>query len=240
MDYTPMAGHYDKIMLSGYYDYPAIADHVAAVPGVRRVLEVGVGTGLVVEHLLQRRADYEAVAGIDITPGMLEIARRRLRPYPQVQLDQRDVIQLGADGSAYDLAYSYGGVWYFVPDGDSWMMVSHIRGDDANAVGLERVAACLVPGGRLLLGVQQPHSAYSRGLGDGTTYTQRLYPLEGGFRKEYLLTRDGAEGEPLVYQVTDYRTYPYEESLGLLAACGLKPADAGDRHGPMFLEFTRP
>jgi spermidine synthase len=62
MDYSAMAEYYDDIMLLGrYFDYAAVAEHVAAVTDARRVLELGVGTGLVVEHLLKYRSDYDAV-----------------------------------------------------------------------------------------------------------------------------------------------------------------------------------
>jgi SAM-dependent methyltransferase len=240
MDYSAMAAHYDDIMVLGqYYDYPAIAEHLAAVTDVSQVLEVGIGTGLVVEHLLKYRSDYDAVTGVDITSGMLAIARERLQFFPQVDLHEQNVVDLDLGGRAYDLAFSYGGIWYFVPDGDSYAMVSHIRDDQGNARGLERVAAHLAQGGRLLLGIQDPHSGYSRSLGDGTTYTQRLFPLDGGFRKEYLLTEDGAAGAPMVHQVTDYRVYAFQEALDLLSGCGLRAAPGQRRHGSKFLEFAQ-
>jgi SAM-dependent methyltransferase len=239
VNYSAMAGHYDDIMLLGrYYDYSAVAQHLAAMSDVRRVLEVGVGTGLVVEHLLRCRSDYDAVTGVDLTPGMLAIARERLQSHPQVDLQEQNVVQLDLGGRDYDLAFSYGGVWYFVPDGESYALISHIRDDDANARGMARVAAHLAPGGRFLLGIQSPHSNYSRDLGDGTTYTQRLSALEGGFRKEYLLTRDGAGAVPLVHQVTDYRVYPFAEALDLLAGCGLRHIAPTSGAESTFLAFA--
>jgi SAM-dependent methyltransferase len=240
MDYSAMAAHYDDIMLLGqYYDYQAVAEHVAAVTDARQVLEVGVGTGLVLEHLLKYRSDYDAVTGVDITSDMLAIARERLQFFPEVDLHEQNVVHLDLGGRAYDLAFSYGGTWYFVPDRDSYAMVSHIRDDQDNARGFERVAAHLARGGRLLLGIQDPHSGYSRNLGNGTTYTQRLFPLNGGFRKEYLLTQDSAAGAPMVHQVTDYRVYAFQEALDLLSGCGLRPVPAERHHGPKFLEFVQ-
>lgn len=83
-----------------------------------------------------------------------------------------------------------------VPEGDFYVLVSHITDDQGNARGFERVAAHLTQERRLLLGIQDRHSGYSRSLGNGTTYTQRLLPLNGGFRKEYLLIEDGAAEAP--------------------------------------------
>ena len=240
MDYSAMAPHYDDIMVLGqYYDYEAVAEHLAAVTDARKVLEVGVGTGLVVQYLLKYRSDYDVVTGVDITSDMLAVARERLQFFPEVDLQEQNVVHLDLSGRAYDLAFSYGGIWYFVPDGDSYAMVSHIRDDQGNARGLERVAAHLERGGLLLLGIQNPHSGYSRSLGDGTTYAQRLFPLDGGFRKEYLLTQDDAGGAPLVHQVTDYRVYAFQEALDLLTGCGLRPVSEDRRHGPKFLEFAQ-
>lgn len=242
-DYTAMAANYDRIMLLGqYYSYGAIAEHLAAVDA-RRLLELGVGTGLVIEHLLLKyRSDYQAVTGVDMTPAMLAIARDRLQFWPQVDLRDQNIVSLDL-GRDYDLVFSYGGPCYFVPDDTgSWSMISHIREDAANARGLARVAAHLAPAGRLLLGIQQPHSDYTRPLGDGTTYEQRLCPLPGGFRKQYMLTQDGDDAEPgtiLVDQTTDYRVFPDAEALGLLSACGLRPVAQDQHHGTMFREFAR-
>jgi len=235
VEYTDMAPFYDDIMRLGrYYDYAAVAANLAAVTAARRALELGVGTGLVLQQLLERRPDYDVVDGVDLTAAMLEIARKRLQPWFQVGLEEQDVTGLDLPGRVYDLAWSYGGPWYWVPDGGTWAMVSHIRPDEDNARGLARVAAHLAPGGLLLLGVQGPHSAYERPLGDGRTYAQRLDGLDGGFRKEYWLT-DDATGQTLMRQVIDYRLYSFPAALAMLAACGLRQMPS---RGPMFLEFA--
>lgn len=231
-----MADYYDHIMLAGqYYDYEAVAADLAAVPGVRRVLELGVGTGLIPERLLKLRA-FDAFTGVDLTPAMIARARTRLATWPQVQLAVQDVTELELD-ETFDLVFSYGGPWYFVPDHHSWSMISHLRSDKGNARGLAAAAAHLAPGGRLLLGIQPRHAGYSRPLPGGTTYTQKLFPIEHGFRKEYVLT--GPAGEQLVHQVTDYRVYGFQEALRLLAGAGLCMPVPRQPRGPMFLEFVR-
>jgi SAM-dependent methyltransferase len=235
VDYGPMAKFYDLIMIGGsYYDYAAIAEHLASVPGVRTALELGVGTGLIPERLLRLRA-YDAFAGVDYTPAMIGIARDRLADWPQVSLSVQDVTAL-ALGATFDLVFSYGGPWYFVPDHHSWALISHLPDDEANARGLKAAAAHLSPGGRLLLGIQQPHKAYARPLPGGFTYAQSLFPLAGGFRKRYVLT-DRA-GNVLVDQVTDYRVYGFTSAQRLLAGAGLCLPAPRPGHGKMFLEFA--
>ena len=53
-DYTNMAGYYDVIMTSGYYDYAKIVDSLVAHHPQRNVLEIGCGTGLILEELAKR------------------------------------------------------------------------------------------------------------------------------------------------------------------------------------------
>lgn len=254
MYYTDdMVANYNRIMLDGrYYDYGAVAANIAAVQEARRILELGVGTGLVIDHLLKDQAPltdhnggYHCVTGVDVTPKMIAEAREFLGCYPQVRLYEQDVTDLRLPELPYDAAFSYGGPWYFVPSPDGGFdLISHITSDAGTLRGLERTAAHLAPGGRLMLGIQAPHREYSRPLG-GAIYRQKLTPLDEGFRgfrKEYLLTDDAAPpgADPRPLQVTDYRVFDYGETLAMLEKCGLTPVPPEALHGPMFLEFVLP
>jgi SAM-dependent methyltransferase len=236
MDYTDMSVHYDLIMTSGYYDYDAIVDDLVQ-HDARAVLEIGSGTGLILEKLAQRRPDVD-VTGVDLTQAMLDIAAGRLDGRPRVTLRRQNVVQLDL-GRDYDLAFSYGGVWYFVPvedcpDGHGYEMISHIRDEEENERGFERIAAHLPSGATLLLGVQAPHADYTREVTGGLAYSQRITPIDGGFRKDYRLSD---EGRPVMHQTTDYRTYSFEDAAGLLDKCGFD--HAGGATGSMFLTFTK-
>jgi len=52
--YTSITDYYDLLMTQGYYDYQAMADAVYSVmkDDFRKVIELGVGTGLLAEKLL--------------------------------------------------------------------------------------------------------------------------------------------------------------------------------------------
>ena len=91
--YTNMSGYYDVIMTSGYYDYPKIVDGLINGHSVHTVLELGCGTGLIIEELAKRQPDIP-ITGIDLTPEMLAIAQQRLSPYRNVQLSQQNVCHL--------------------------------------------------------------------------------------------------------------------------------------------------
>ena len=234
-DYTAMADWYE-LVIAGYYDHDAFAANLAAVPGVRSVLEFGCGTGDALQRLL-KQATYERVAGVDGTPAMLAEAVIKLGA--AVELYEADVTTLEPPGKPFDLGFSVGGPWYFVPDGGGgYAMVSHIPGDHENEVSLQRAAACLRPGGRLMLCIQPAHTSYSEPRDGGYTYMQQVVPQPGGFRKTYELTRD-SDGERVMRQVTHYRLFSHWQAFGMLADAGLQPVPPDECAGPLFLEFTR-
>jgi len=158
-DYSNMASYYDVIMTSGYYDYAKIVDNLVLQDSVEKVLEIGCGTGLILEELARRKSSVQ-ISGIDLTEPMLAIAKERLKSFKNVALSQQNVCHLSLP-SAHDLAFSYGGVWYFVIDGDKEpFLVSHIPDHGANLQGIKKMAQHIAPHGTLLLGIQGPHHNY--------------------------------------------------------------------------------
>ena len=124
-DYTNMSAYYDLIMTSGYYDYQKIVENITRNSNLGSVLEIGCGTGLILEELGQRQPGTE-IMGVDLTEAMLSIASERLQQFPNISLSLQNVTNFDLQ-KRYDLAFSYGGVWYFVVDGDSEpFMVSHL------------------------------------------------------------------------------------------------------------------
>ncbi len=235
-DYTSMSEYYDLIMTSGYYDYDAIVDHLAKFDQAQSVLEIGSGTGLILQRLVARRPELK-LAGIDLTQAMLDIAVERLKPHPQISMHLQNVTTLGLDRS-YDLAYSYGGVWYFVrgEGPEDFTMISHIRDEQENPQGFDRIADHLTPGGTLLLGIQSPHTDYATPVANGMEYAQQITPLPDGFRKRYTLADDG---HVVMGQTIDYRTYSFEHALELLDKCGFEYRGPTDPATSLFLEFSK-
>jgi cyclopropane fatty-acyl-phospholipid synthase-like methyltransferase len=233
-DYTNMAAFYDVIMTSGYYDYDQIVTELLQQTDFRHVLEIGCGTGLIIETLAKRRPDLE-IAGIDLTQAMLDIAQNRLKDFPNVSLARENVTQMQLS-HPYEVAFSYGGVWYFVIDGDKEpFMVSHIPDDEGNWQGLERVAAHIAPGGQLLLGIQGPHHDYAHTISNGMVYGQKIDPHPDGFTKHYFLD-DGPQR--VMAQTVQYRTYSFAQTVAMLEKMGLHFLSAS-RQGPQFLAFVK-
>jgi SAM-dependent methyltransferase len=233
-DYTNMSGYYDLIMTSGYYDYKKIVNELIQNPEFHNVLEIGCGTGLILEELARRKSGIE-ITGIDLTAAMLSIAEQRLHHFNNIQLKRENVIELDLH-QQYDLAFSYGGVWYFVMDGvNEPFLVSHIYDEQANKDGLARVAQHVQANGHLLLGVQGPHRDYQSPITNGYVYSQTIKPIVHGFTKHYFLHDND---EKLMEQSIDYRTYTFDEALALLGFYGFtyQPSDTDT---PQFLRFLK-
>jgi SAM-dependent methyltransferase len=233
-DYSNMASYYDVIMTSGYYDYAKIVDSLVLQDNIEKVLEIGCGTGLILEELARRKPSIQ-ISGIDLTAPMLAIAKERLKPFKNVVLAQQDVCNLSLP-SAHNVAFSYGGVWYFVIDGDKEpFLVSHISDHEANLQGLEKMAQHIAPHGTLMLGIQGPHHDYETVISNGMKYSQKIDPTDIGFTKHYYLD-DGPQ--TLMAQTVKYRTYSFEEAKNMLSAYGLSYIPEV-RDKKLFLRFSK-
>ena len=99
--YDEFARNYDDRRARGYHKL--IDDQAAAI--VRRVgegktlLEVGCGTGLILERVAQFAARAD---GVDVSPGMVEHARRR-----GLNVRVADATALPYADAAFDVAYSF-------------------------------------------------------------------------------------------------------------------------------------
>jgi ubiquinone/menaquinone biosynthesis C-methylase UbiE len=74
------------------------------VPAPGRVLDLGTGTGVVALALAERYPEAEVV-GIDLSPGMIEEARRKLpaEPASRVRFEVGDASALAYPGGSFDL-----------------------------------------------------------------------------------------------------------------------------------------
>ena len=112
----------------------------------KKILELGVGTGLLAEKLKALAPEAE-FTGVDITTPMLEIARKRLGEWGK--LVEADVCDMNLQ-ETFDIAVSSGGVWVINQRGDRTDIGSHIKGVEQDIQGLANVAQHLGQNGLLL------------------------------------------------------------------------------------------
>ncbi|WP_236951816.1 class I SAM-dependent methyltransferase [Kibdelosporangium phytohabitans] len=220
-------------MTSGYYDYDVYSAAILRLAGQRRdVLEVGVGTGLVCEKLLELSQGDVRITGIDTSASMLGQARRRLRD--RVRLEQQDVLRLALN-QVFDVVYSVGGVWAFTRTDDGIPMASFLRSDSENEQAFGNLRSCLRPGGILLVAVQRPHVDHSLRLPGGLAHRQEVHDAGDNLLTEDYWITDGPV--TVAHQRSTFRILGLTESVRLLARCGFR-SDGLDADG-LFHCFTR-
>ena len=100
-----------------------------------RILDVGCGPGFYCAELLEEVGPSGSVLGVDSSPPMLELARRRCAGHDNVELREADALSLPADDASVDGAICVQ-VLEYVPDATA---------------ALAEIHRCLRPGGRAVV-----------------------------------------------------------------------------------------
>lgn len=100
-----------------------------------RILDLGCGPGFYVAELLDRVGPDGSVVGVDASPPMLEIARRRCEGHDNVELREGDAASLPVDDASFDAALSV-------------QVLEYVDDIPAALGGIRRA---LKPGGRVVL-----------------------------------------------------------------------------------------
>ncbi len=202
---------YDTLMEAGYNpsDHKAAAEAIVKVLGSRRkVLELGIGTGLLAEQLAEIGID---LSGFDFSESMLEKAAARLGN--RVQLYQQDVTNLNLP-ETYEAAISHGGVWVAINGG---FLDSHITGYQKNLLGLTKIAQHLDQKGLLILNIGPEQRDLTMKLADEAEYSQKVSFKEGTYEKDYFVKKNG---EVVASQHCVYARFNPEEAARLMDEAG--------------------
>lgn len=192
--YQGLAKFYDYFVQKDR-NYSEIATELAQIIGKDRdLLEIGIGTGLVVENLLQIEPDYK-ITGIDTSESLLEEAKKRLGQ--KVDLYCQSVSELDV-GKKFDVAYSRGGAWTFFDCESDTMLASHILSSADIQKSFDCVAKHLKAGGLLII-------SFSNG------YRNNLVELDNGIIHEKRATTELIENER--YAILDHLFYQNDELL---------------------------
>ena len=188
-EYTDLTEYYDALMTSGYYDYDAIAKSLITIlQGRKKILELGVGTGLLAQKLLQYNPDCQ-FTGIDFTASMLAKAKERLGK--KARLLEHNVVRMKME-DRFEAAFGNGGVWGFVNTGKEYVLVSHLTEIQDNIKGLRRVADHLEDKSLFIMSVQGIHENFERELPNQIVYSQKITENEDFIEKDYIFKKKGA------------------------------------------------
>lgn len=113
---------------------------LAALGPGERVLDVACGTGIVARLASQQVGDTGTVAGLDVNPGMLAVARSATPPGASIEWYEASAEAMPLQDASFDVVLCQMGL-QFVPD---------------KHAALREMWRVLVPGGRLLLNLPGP------------------------------------------------------------------------------------
>ena len=153
----------------------------AGLPPGGTALDVACGTGKVAADLHRRVGPAGRVLGVDISPGMIEIARRRFAVEPGLEFVVGDALALPTDTAAFDAA----------------TIAFGMRNLPDYRRGFAEIARSVRPGGRVLcLEIARPRSRLARVL---RWWFDRIVPVIG---------RLAGQGSAYGYLVRSVRDYP--------------------------------
>lgn len=134
--YDEFSRWYERDRGRGYHQMIDDLELRLAVPRAegKRALEVGCGTGLILEHVAKVAASAK---GIDLSPGMLERARER-----GLDVREASATELPFESESFELCYSF-------------KVLAHVP-DIAKAI--QEMARVTIPGGTILAEFYNPYS----------------------------------------------------------------------------------
>ena len=218
-EYTAIVDYYDLLMTSGYYQYDKLAKAISSlISSNQNIIEVGVGSGLLLEQLLEINPQYN-LTGMDHTPKMIEAAKKRLGN--RVDLFTEDIVAMSV-AEKFDVAISNGGLCAFVDKGEDCDFYTHLTDDESNLQALKNIANCLQPGGLFIINIQGVHDSYDRPLPGGIVYSQEIFPStinQNCIEKNFYFKKDN---EVLAHQQLTYRIFQGEAIEELFSRAGFK------------------
>ena len=102
--YSTVAAEFDRSRAQPWAGWQPLLPHLAALPPKPRVLDIGCGNGRF-GHFLTQHLGAMRYTGVDYSPEMLQITRKRL---PDAQLLARDLVSEAPPAGPFDLVVCFG------------------------------------------------------------------------------------------------------------------------------------
>lgn len=153
---------------------------LAALRPGERVLDVACGTGVVARLASEQVGDTGTVAGLDLNPGMLAVARTATPPRTRIEWYEASAESMPMPDASFDVVLCQMGL-QFVPD---------------KSAALQEIRRVLVPGGRLLFNVPGPTPPLFKVMGEALA--RQMGAGAAGFVDHVFSLHDTAEIQELV------------------------------------------
>ncbi len=158
----------------------------AALKPGGRAIDVATGTGKVAADMLRAAGPGGEVLGVDLSPGMIHVARGRHEGRPGLTFVVGDAMTLPADDGRFDAA----------------TIAFGMRNLPDYARGFAEMARVVRPGGRVIcLEIARPRSTLARVL---RWWFDRIVPVIG---------RIAGQGDAYTYLVRSVQSYPPPERI---------------------------
>ena len=194
-----IAGVYDpmNLVISAFQEprwRRRLVDDARLAPG-GSALDVASGTGKVAADLQARVGQFGRVLGVDISPGMIDVATRRFAGRPGLEFVVGDALALPTGDDAFDAA----------------TIAFGMRNLPDYRLGFAEMARSVRPGGRVLcLEIARPRSRLARFM---RWWFDRMVPLIG---------KVAGQGSAYAYLVRSVQGYPSPERIAeIMGEAGL-------------------
>jgi demethylmenaquinone methyltransferase/2-methoxy-6-polyprenyl-1,4-benzoquinol methylase len=190
---------YDPMNLAiSAFQEPRWRRRLVAAAGLRpggHALDVACGTGKVAADLFRAAEPGGSVLGVDLSPGMVAIARDRFARRPRLEFVVGDALALPTETAAFDAA----------------TIAFGMRNLPDYRRGFEEMARSVKPGGRVLcLEIARPRSRLARFM---RWWFDRIVPIIG---------RLAGQGSAYAYLVRSVQSYPAPERIAeIMGEAGL-------------------
>jgi ubiquinone/menaquinone biosynthesis C-methylase UbiE len=175
-----------------------LVEAAALQPG-ERVLDLACGTGIVARLAAERVAPTGAVAGLDINPGMLAVARAATPSSMRIDWHEAPAHAAPFPDGVYDAAVCQMGLQFF-PD---------------RIAALREMHRVLAPGGRIVLNVPGPEPELFAILAEALA--RHIKPELAAFVRQVFSLHDTAELQTLLTDAgfTEARAEPTDKALAV-------------------------
>jgi len=160
-----------------------LADDLVEIADIRpgeRVLDVACGTGVVARLAAQRVGTTGHVAGLDLNPGMLAVARSATPSGMTIQWHEASAEKMPLPDASFDVVLCQMGL-QFVPD---------------KSAALDEMYRILTPGGRLIVSLPGPTPPMLAAMGE--SLARHFTPEAEGFVKQVFALHEEAELQNLI------------------------------------------